>query len=169
VKKVVKEKKRRSQVKNPALVKKYNHRLRQEYLDYDYLDKLNDDELKWLNKFTEEYNNASLVLDDDNNVVPEANLHKTNEYKKEIYDANNARNRCLYGQLRNKGDKFNNTRLMNYDNLISDVEEHLSKDSDPKFLENAFIDYIDNEQIKAMLTEYDESMLAFSEVSEYLE
>ncbi len=157
-----KEKKRRSQVKNPALIKKFNSRIRQEYLDYDYLDKLNDEELAWLNKFTEEYLNASPVLTEDNQLDPEANLHKDPKFKKETYDANNRRNADLYGNLRNKTDRFNNYKLVNYDNLIADIEDFMIKGVDPRGLENTYIDFLEKEQLATMMAEYEEAMLKLS-------
>lgn len=57
-------------------------------MDYDYLNKLSEEELKWLNKFTEEYVNASF----DTN-KPRNNLHRTKAFRKDCYDRNNARNR----------------------------------------------------------------------------
>lgn len=64
-------------------------------LDYDYLDKLSDDELAWLNKFTEEYVHASLDTE-----RPRKNLHRTKGLRKECYDRNNARNRDVLTRQR---------------------------------------------------------------------
>jgi len=64
---------------------------RQDEIDYDYLDKLSEEEKEWLNKFTEEYVNAKV---DPKNL--ENNLHNTQKLKKECYDRNNARNRCTW-------------------------------------------------------------------------
>lgn len=44
-----------------------------------------------MNKFTKEYVNAEI-----NNKKPKKNLHKTKALKKDCYDRNNARNRCIY-------------------------------------------------------------------------
>jgi hypothetical protein len=57
-------------------------------LDYDYLHKLSEEELAWLNKFTEEYVHANL-----NTEKPKSNLHRTKSMRKDCYDRNNARNR----------------------------------------------------------------------------
>lgn len=58
--------------------------------DFDYLDKLNEEELDFLNKFAGEYINAS---------VPKfGGLHRTKEEKSEVYGRNNARNRDLYSR-----------------------------------------------------------------------
>lgn len=163
-------KKRRSQVKNPALIKKYNHRIRQEYLDFDYLDKLSEEELAWLNKFSEEFNNDNYItvegqLDENGHKIldPTKNLHQTQEHKRSLDSANNARNRCIYGQLKNKGDKFNNTKLLNYENMVGDIETQMSRDINPSNLENAYIEYMDSENMSEMLKEYEEALTSFSQ------
>lgn len=86
VKKRIK-KNRRNQTKFPALEKKYNLLSRQDLLDFDYLDKLNDKEKAWLNKFVEEEVNASFRHSNP--------LNKTKKQRKACYDKNNARNRDL--------------------------------------------------------------------------
>lgn len=79
---------------NPGL----NLKTRTDLIDYDYIDKLSPKEKAWLNKFTEEYTNAS--LDNDNK---QRNLHKTKELRKDCYDRNNARNRCILTKQRAMG------------------------------------------------------------------
>ncbi len=71
---------------NPGL----NLRSRTELLDYDYIDKLSDKEKKFLNKFTEEYVNASIDTS-----RKWRNLHKTKEAVRDCYNRNNARNRDI--------------------------------------------------------------------------
>ena len=85
-----KKQSKRSREKYPALKPEFNLKTRYELIDYDYINKLSEDEKKWLNKFTEEYTNASL---DTKN--PKKNLHKTKKLRKDCYDRNNARNRCI--------------------------------------------------------------------------
>lgn len=72
-----------------------NLKSRTELLDYDYLHKLSEEELIWLNKFTEEYVNASF----DTN-KPRNNLHRTKAARKDCYDRNNARNRDVLTKQR---------------------------------------------------------------------
>lgn len=136
---------------------------------------MSEDELAWLNKFTEEYNNDNYTtidgeLDEDGYKIldPTKNIHQTQAHKKTLDTANNARNRCIYGQLKNKGDKFNNTKLLNYDNMLGDIEEHFSRDQNPNELEDAYIEFLDNEHLNEMFEEYDSAMLEFSEISESL-
>jgi hypothetical protein len=65
---------------------------RREFCDYDYLDKLNVEELEWITKFNKEYLNADFKHDN--------RLHRTKKLKKSCNDMNNARNRCLYALFR---------------------------------------------------------------------
>lgn len=153
--------KRRSKIKNAALIKKYNPRIRQEKIDADYLHKLNPDELAWYAKFMEEENNASFQNDG-------TDFNQTKEERKKIYDRNNAANRCLYGNLKNKANKFNNKKLLNYDNIISEVENELSKEINPNQMENAYLDFIEEKELSVMMKEYETAMSQFIEISEDL-
>lgn len=153
---------RRERVKNAALKKPYTTRVRQEYLDYDYLDKLNEEELTWLNKFTEEYLNDSFKRDG-------TDIQTYEKYGKDANDRNNARNRDLYGALKNKDNKFQNKKLLNYDNIVSDIENELSREVNPLSIENAYIDYLDYKEVEKMLQQYDIAMKDFSEVEEDLQ
>lgn len=67
-------------------------------LDYDYIDKLSDKEKKFLNKFTEEYVNASLDVK-----KKWRNLHKTKESIRDCFNRNNARNRDVLTQQKAMG------------------------------------------------------------------
>ena len=93
--------KKRSKEKYPNLVKEVNLLRRQELIDFDYLDKLNDEEKEYLNKFMGEYMGASVSKKDyvRNGVkykrVSNKNIH-SKKYHKSLYDANNARNRDIY-------------------------------------------------------------------------
>lgn len=81
------KKNRRNQAKFPALEKKYNLLSRQELIDFDYIDKLNDKEKEWLNKFVEEEVNASFKHSKP--------LNRTKKQRQACYTKNNARNRCI--------------------------------------------------------------------------
>lgn len=154
-----KPKKLRNNEKYPALTKNKMPRVRQEYLDFEYIDQLNDEEKAWLNKFNDEYLNASFKHDD-------TDIQSYEKYGKDANDRNNSRNRCLYGQLKNKADKFNNKKLLNYDNLLGDVENSYNSEINPKNLENAYIDFIELKEIEEFFKEYDEAMLRFNEDDE---
>lgn len=84
-----KKRNRRSLVKNPALDPLYNLKTRYEAIDYDYINKLSPEEKQWLNNFTEEYTNANFTHKGKK-------ILKTKKDKKESFDRNNSRNRCVY-------------------------------------------------------------------------
>ena len=96
-KKSKKKKPIRSKIKNASLNPNYNSKIRQEYLDYDYLNKLSEDELKWLADFTKEWNNASVGSQKD---AKNNRFHNTPEMVKDCTDRNNRRNRCAYGNTK---------------------------------------------------------------------
>ncbi len=75
---------------NPA----ENTKVRRELLDYDYLHKLNAEELKWLAQFTDEY--VGGAVHKKNGRVMNGYLHSTNELAKACYDANNKRNSDIF-------------------------------------------------------------------------
>lgn len=133
-----KTKKKRSEVKRPALVKGLNARVRQATIDFDYLDQLNEAELDWLNKFMEEENNASFKNDD-------TDLNKSDEDKRRVYSNNNSRNRCLYTRTEAK---VKETHILNYEDSKNLVEEKVSSNSNPANTENAIIDYLDQSNLR---------------------
>ena len=113
----------RSKTKYPALNPGLNLKTRTDLIDYDYVDKLSKREREWLNKFTEEYVNASV---DSKNL--KKNLHNTEELKKDCYDRNNARNRCILTLQRAQGKieyTEENTKI-----LGENPEEMLNKEMD---------------------------------------
>lgn len=66
---------------------------RREFCDYDYLHKLNDKQLKFMEKFNREYLNADFK-------TKGKRLHRTKKLLKNCFDMNNSRNRDLYGLMR---------------------------------------------------------------------
>ena len=94
-----KKKTKRSRVKYSALDPTVNLKTRYELIaDYDYLNKLSDKDKAWLNKFTKEYVNADL-----DTKRPGKNLHRNKELRKDCYDRNNARNRCVWTKCKASG------------------------------------------------------------------
>ena len=161
MKKPRKTKSRRDKAENPALDRKFMPRVRQELIDYDYLDQLSPEEKSWLNKFTDEYVNASFKKDG-------TDIQPYEKYGKDSNDRNNSRNRCLYTALKNKANKHNNKKLLNYDSVLSDVEDELSRDVDPMHMENAYVDFLEIKEVEAMIEEYDQAMINFREDDEQL-
>lgn len=84
-----KKKTRRELTKYKALDPNVNLLSRRDLLDFDYLHKLNDEEMKFLSKFIDETVHDAFDRDDLSN-----NLYATTKVrKKECDDMNNARNR----------------------------------------------------------------------------
>jgi len=92
-KKKEEKKKKRDFAKYPALNQRFNAKTRVDVLDMDYLKKLDDAELQYLNKFMAEYVSGAFKKD-ENGEYSEDNFHKTAEERKECYTRNNTRNRC---------------------------------------------------------------------------
>lgn len=139
----MKKKKDRGSVKNPGLKKQYNSRVRQEYMDQDYIRDLTEEEKTFLNQFNEEYYGAKLDFQNLEN-----NLHNNEELKKDCTDRNNARNRCAYG-IAKAGNRINDMNMFTVEkesvnvDLGPDDEIH----SDPN-IEDALIDYLDSKRLK---------------------
>lgn len=91
-----KPKNRRSATEYPALKKQFNLKTRADAAEIDYLHKLNDKEKEWLNNFTEERVNAN--FNHKGKII-----HKTKALRKECYDMNNARNRCILTRAKASG------------------------------------------------------------------
>lgn len=158
MKKPRKTKKRRDSIKHPALDKKYMPRVRQELVDYDYIDQLSPEEKDWLNKFSDEYINASFKKDG-------TDIQSYEKYGKDSNDRNNARNRCLYTALKNKADRSNNKKLLNYDAVGTEIENQESKQANPKSLENAYVDFIDQKEMKKL----EDFAIELDELEDYAE
>lgn len=91
---------RRGRSKYPALDPRLNLRTRyDEIADLDYIDKLNDEEKEWMNKFMGEYVNADFRH--------EKPIHKTQKAKRDCYNRNNARNRDVLTQVKACGKSVN--------------------------------------------------------------
>lgn len=130
---------RRKQAKRPSLSKQYNSRIRQEYIDYDYLGSLTEDQLNFLNDFTSEYYNASVGKQKD--LGKNNRFMKTVEDIKDCTDRNNKRNACIYGKSRG------NKQLVSAD--ISEIEElYESKEAKPNYMEDSLIAIIDSKTDK---------------------
>lgn len=122
-----KKKTARKNKKYPALDPKYTTKVRREYLDMDYLDKLSEKEKEWLNKFTEEHLNASFQ-----NSSKDLNRSKTS--KKKVYNENNARNRCLYG-IAKASNRLDEVTYWDHEDKVESTNP-----------EDAIIDYIDSQK-----------------------
>lgn len=120
-----KKKNRRSQNKYPALDPTLNLKSRSHLADYDYLDKLSDEEKQWLNDFSEGHNNANMT-------EGAKKIFKTDKEKKDCFNSNNARNRCILtrshagGTLRLFEDlKLNERLIEGEDEMIEEIDKIL--------------------------------------------
>lgn len=84
-------KKKTKRPPDASLKPNYNSKIRQEFLDYDYLNKLDKEIYDWLAAVTHEDNCANF-----NHPLPKV-IKKTKKNTSEIYDKNNARNRDSFG------------------------------------------------------------------------
>lgn len=147
-----KKKPPRSSVKYPSLVPRYNSRIRQEYLDADYLDKLDDTiknvklpdgtmvtQLGYYAVFMSEWNNAGV----GSQKRPKQNkLHRTKKEVKDCTDRNNIRNNDVYGIAKKDGKTFK----VDYETLKEYIEK--KQIYTVNNVENAFIDYLDEKRPK---------------------
>ncbi len=81
--------------------KSYRVNTRSELYEQDYIKKLSKKDLDFLKKFNKEYINATFDKNDEGN-YSEENLHKTHNNRKDIYNLNNRRNRCVYNKAKAK-------------------------------------------------------------------
>jgi hypothetical protein len=123
-----KKKTKRSEVKYPGLDPSVHPKPRQEYIDFDYIDKLNDDEKKFLSNFNEEYMSGSFQHKGNK-------LHRTKEERKDCYDRNNARNRDISSVHKARAMPFSQAMLEN-------LEEN-EKAINPESTEDALITLMD--------------------------
>jgi hypothetical protein len=106
----MKRKNRRNKVKYPSLKKEYNLLIRHEYMDLDYLNKLDDTkktvklpngkmvtELEFMSIFMNEWNNGGVGKQKE---AKKNKLHRTAKAVKKCTDQNNARNRDIYGRAK---------------------------------------------------------------------
>jgi hypothetical protein len=115
-----KKKTRRNSQKYPTLSPGFNLKTRTDLLEIDYVDKLSEQEKFWLNKFNEEYVNASIDRKDRKN-----NLHKSKDLVKDCYDRNNARNRDVLTRVKATGEDYTLRETETYnpeDQIIENID-----------------------------------------------
>ena len=100
---------KRSKDKLSNLKKQYNTGARQDVLDVDYLDQLNDEEKEWLNQFFGEFYNTNGL-----NPTPEIKEYNKvrQKYKKTLRQLN-------------KNPKKNECEIKYYENKLKEVEDAL--------------------------------------------
>lgn len=90
------KKKKRDLTSQPGLKKNLFSKIKQEYHDLDYVDKLSEEEKEWLSRFMEEDLGARLNHDGKK-------IYKKKLGKAECYRRNNQRNRDLYSLVQATG------------------------------------------------------------------
>lgn len=128
-----KNKTKRSKTEYPDLNKKVNTKIRQLYMDQDYLHKLSPKELKFLNKFMKEELNTNFTHTNQD-------FNKTAESKKKLYNDNNSRNRCIFNQLKSS----NNLNYLGDMDISTVIKE--DNIDDVSYLEDVIIEYIDSKK-----------------------
>lgn len=88
--------KKRNQTKTPGLEKRLFSKIKQEYHDIDYVDKLSDAEKKFMSTFMEEWLGARLNHSGKK-------MHRKKAERKRVFDMNNARQRDIYSLSKAQG------------------------------------------------------------------
>lgn len=135
---------RRSKIKQASLKPRFNSRIRQEYIDIDYIDDLDDTEAnvklpsgemvterEYMHRFMREWNNASVPKQSEPN---KADLHRSKEEIKDCTDRNNRRNNDLYGQMKAQG-KMMKQDLFQITNVIDDMESFNRNETEDTLIE----------------------------------
>ena len=102
---------------------------RREFVDYDYIDSLPEELKDWMDRFTAEYYGASVKGKDR---LKENEFHNTEELKKSVTDANNARNRDIYAikKVSNLLDTGDWENIVESKSTPINIEDHLIKKID---------------------------------------
>ena len=150
-------KNRRKRVPQASLEKRYNSRIRQEYIDMDYIKKLDNTkkncklpdgtmvtELEYMDLFMREWNNASVPKQAE----PEkGKLHRTAKEIKSCTDRNNQRNADIYGIAKAR----NLVYKMDYETLKEYIED--KETVNYNYVEEAMIDILDKAKHSSGTTE----------------
>jgi len=123
----VKKQTKRSRTKYPGLEPSVNSKLRWEYMDQDYIDKLSDEEKQWLSNFMEEDLSGNFNH-------PGKKLYRSKEKRRACYGRNNSRNRDLYAIYRTRG------MVGGIDDFTKEEDK---RQTNPEDTENTLIELID--------------------------
>ena len=127
------KKNKRSKTKYPGLTKQTTLRIREDLVDQDYIEQLNESEKVWLNQFNEEWIN--MKVSKTGNFKPK--FHKTKKDRKLINDRNNSRNRDIYS-LTAKDKKLTNDIKADNNNFYV-IEDEMNERIDAETeLENIY-------------------------------
>jgi hypothetical protein len=121
---------KRSKTKHPGLHKRFFSKIKQEYHDIDYINKLSEEDKEYLSSFMDEYLGANFTYNSKK-------IHKKKMYKTKSYNAHNARQRDIFSIERAKG-----CLAIDLDVCARAIESR----EDLKSPEDALIDFIDNKE-----------------------
>lgn len=93
---------------------KKNLKIRQDLIDYDYVNKLSPEEKEWLAKFTSEYVSGNFKKTKSKKSYSSKNLHKTSTARKECYKRNNDRNNDVYSVSKTNNMLKDQEKLVNH-------------------------------------------------------
>ena len=116
---MTKKKKKRDMDPYPALNKSLNLKTRQDEIEVDYLHKLSEEDKKFLNKFNEEYINATLDRKEFKN-----NIHSTKKGKQSCDKRTNERKVCAYTRSK-AGNNLTYIEDMKGDIVVVGYEDNL--------------------------------------------
>lgn len=116
--------------KYPALNPSKNLKQRKNLIDYDYLGKLSEEELQWLNDFTEEYTNSGFKNGErkKNDVLSEKD--KTEAYRRNYLRQNDIQNLLEIHPWLSTEDMevIRNRNVLTEDQLVAIIDYRLGKD-----------------------------------------
>lgn len=136
--------KKRDKVKHPGLEKNLFSKIKQEYFDLDYADKLNEEEKKWLSQFMEEYLGANVNKERMLRKYGTDVIHKEDDKRKNCFNMNNARNRDVYSISKVTG------------KMVSTDEVFETSGNETYSMENELIELIDYNRDFYFWDEYNE-------------
>jgi hypothetical protein len=119
-----KPRKKRELDKYPALNPRLNAKTRFEVLDMDYLHKLDDAQLQYLNQFMAEYVSGAFKKDSTGEYSSE-NMNKTVEERRECYTRNNVRNRCGLTIANATGNTFRADDINSFLDSLTDADSFI--------------------------------------------
>lgn len=135
---------KRKKTKYPGLDKTVNTKKRWEVLDQDYIDKLNEEEKAWLNKFNIETLGGNFKRNKDGKY--QGNLIKKKKDKIKIWGENNSRERCQYSRAKAANLLNDGKYMLDHTESVSEVITKNTEDNLIRTLEANKITTIDFEK-----------------------
>lgn len=123
----------------------------------DYLKKLDDEDLRFMNQFMGEYVSGSFKKSEDGEYSDE-NFHKTLEERRECYTRNNTRNRCGLTLSNAIGQTFRSDDINSFIDSLTETESVLDSSNIVSDLVlddfNGDYDNVEMEVLGEMLDDY---------------